>query len=103
MKVPELIDSDVVLLEKEIDRMMETLPEMRSFVLPGGNDSVAFCHIGRCVCRRAERLAVQLNEEEAIDKLVITYLNRLSDYIFALSRLISQKDNALEVPWKPRY
>jgi cob(I)alamin adenosyltransferase len=103
MKVPELIDSDVELLEKEIDRMMETLPEMRSFVLPGGNDSVAFCHIGRCVCRRAERLAVQLNEEEAIDKLVITYLNRLSDYLFALSRLISQKDNALEVPWKPRY
>lgn len=103
MKVPELIEADVELLEKEIDRMMEVLPEMRSFVLPGGNDSVSFCHIARCVCRRAERLAVQLNEEEPIDHLVITYLNRLSDYLFALSRMIGKRDNAPEVPWKPRY
>lgn len=103
MKVPELIEGDVELLEKEIDRMMDILPEMRSFVLPGGNDSVSFCHIARCVCRRAERLAVQLNEQEPIDQLVITYLNRLSDYLFALSRLISQQDDAPEVPWKPRY
>ena len=103
LKVPQLSSNDIELLEKEIDRMTGLLPEMRSFVLPGGNDSVAFCHIARCVCRRAERLTVQLNEIEPIDPLVIAYLNRLSDYLFTLSRLISQQDNAPEVPWKPRY
>ena len=103
LKVPELTDEDVALLEKEIDRMTEVLPEMRAFVLPGGNDTVAFCHIARCVCRRAERLVVQLSESENIDPLVVTYLNRLSDYLFALSRLITQQEGAPEVPWKPRY
>jgi cob(I)alamin adenosyltransferase len=103
LKVPQLSPDDIELLEKEIDRMTEVLPEMRSFVLPGGNDSVSFCHIARCVCRRAERLVVQLNETEDIDSMVVTYLNRLSDYLFTLSRMISHQDNAPEVPWKPRY
>lgn len=103
LKVPELHDDDISLLEKEIDRMTELLPEMRSFVLPGGNDSVGFCHIARCVCRRAERSVVHLGENESIDPMVVTYLNRLSDYLFTLSRLITQQDGAPEVPWKPRY
>ncbi|TNF25500.1 MAG: ATP:cob(I)alamin adenosyltransferase, partial [Bacteroidetes bacterium] len=89
-------------LEKEMDRMNETLPEMRAFVLPGGNDTIGFCHIARCVCRRAERLAVLLNEKEPIDPLVIKYLNRLSDYLFVLSRKIAQDDKVMEVPWKAR-
>ena len=102
LKTPDLNESDIELLEKEMDRMNEELPEMRSFVLPGGNDTVSFCHIARCVCRRAERLAVQLNVEEPINPLVTKYLNRLSDYLFVLSRKITQDDNLTEIPWKPR-
>ncbi|MFM1875213.1 MAG: hypothetical protein RL266_950 [Bacteroidota bacterium] len=100
--VPDLHSSDIDLLEREMDRMNESLPEMRSFVLPGGNDTVGFCHIARCVCRRAERLVVQLNETEKISPLVVKYLNRLSDYLFVLSRKITQDDGLAEIPWKPR-
>jgi cob(I)alamin adenosyltransferase len=100
--VPDLLESDIELLEKEIDRMNEALPEMRSFVLSGGNDTVSFCHIARCVCRRAERLAVLLNEKDPIHPLVVKYLNRLSDYLFVLSRKITQDDKLDEIPWKPR-
>lgn len=102
LKVPDLHASDIEFLEKEIDAMNEKLPEMRFFVLPGGNDTVAFCHVARCVCRRAERLAVLLNEKEPVEPLVIIYLNRLSDYLFVLSRKLAQDTNAAEVPWKPR-
>ena len=90
LDVPDLHESDIEFLEKEIDRMNETLPEMRSFVLPGGNDTISFCHIARTVCRRAERLTVLLNENEPISPIVIKYLNRLSDYLFVLSRKITQ-------------
>ena len=102
LKTPDLHEADIELLEKEMDRMNEELPEMRAFVLPGGNDTIGFCHIARCVCRRAERLAVQLNESEPIEPLVPKYLNRLSDYLFVLSRKITQDDKVAEVPWKPR-
>ena len=100
--VPDLHESDIEFLEKEMDRMNETLPEMRSFVLPGGNDTVSFCHIARCVCRRAERLTVLLNEKEKISPVVIKYLNRLSDYLFVLSRKTAQFNEVKEVPWRPR-
>lgn len=102
LKTPDLHEADIELLEKEMDRMNEVLPEMRNFILPGGNDTVAFCHIARCVCRRAERLTVHLNEEEKISPLVIKYLNRLSDYLFVLSRKTMQDDGVDEIPWKPR-
>lgn len=102
MKIPDLKEEDIVFLEKEIDKMDETLPEMRSFVLPGGHTTVSFCHIARCVCRRAERLTIQLSESSFVDELVIKYLNRLSDYLFVLSRKLSQDLNAQEIPWKPR-
>lgn len=100
--VPDLHESDIVLLEKEIDKMNEALPEMRFFVLPGGNDTIAFCHIARCVCRRAERLAIQLNESEPILPLIIKYLNRLSDYLFVLSRKVTADDQVEETPWRAR-
>jgi len=77
-----LVLSDIEFLEKEIDTMEETLPQMTHFVLPGGHTTVSYCHIARCVCRRAERLAVHLNELEPTNELVLTYLNRLSDYLF---------------------
>lgn len=102
MKIPDLKESDVELLEKEIDQMNESLPEMKSFVLPGGHTTVSYCHLARCVCRRAERLAIHLSEESFVADLVIKYLNRLSDYLFVLSRKLTQDLNAPEIPWKPR-
>ena len=102
LKLPELHESDVLLLEKEIDKMNESLPEMKSFVLPGGHQTVSFCHIARCVCRRAERRVVTLAQIAQINPLIVKYLNRLSDYLFVLSRMLSHKLNAPETPWKPR-
>ena len=101
-RIPDLNDADAELLEKEMDQMNETLPEMRSFVLPGGHKLVSFTHIARCVCRRAERLVVELNEIEEVESVVIQYLNRLSDYLFVLSRKFSNDLKADEKPWKPR-
>ena len=102
MKIPDLHAEDITLLEKEIDQMNEELPPLRVFVLPGGHQSVSFCHLARCVCRRAERLTIALQEESFVADLVIQYLNRLSDYLFVLSRKMAQELNAEEVPWKPR-
>ena len=102
MKIPGLKEEDVSLLENEIDEMNDALPEMRSFVLPGGHTAVSFCHIARCVCRRAERITVLLSEESFVPEIIIKYLNRLSDYLFVLSRKLSQDLNAKEIPWKPR-
>jgi cob(I)alamin adenosyltransferase len=89
-------------LEKQIDAMNEHLPEMKFFVLPGGHTTVSFCHIARCVCRRAERCVLRLNEEQPINELVYKYLNRLSDYLFVLSRKLVLDNKAEETPWKPR-
>ncbi len=97
-----LLDSDVELLEKEIDLMEDALPPMTHFVLPGGHTTVSFCHIARCVCRRAERLATHLNQIEPIESLAIVYLNRLSDYLFVLARKLSNELQANEVKWIPR-
>ena len=97
-----ILESDIEFLEKEIDAMDESLPAMTSFVLPGGHTIVSYCHIARCVCRRAERLAVYLNDIEPTEELVIKYLNRLSDYLFVLARKLSKELNADEVKWIPR-
>ncbi|MCW2119859.1 cob(I)yrinic acid a,c-diamide adenosyltransferase [Flavobacterium sp. 7A] len=97
-----IIESDLQLLENEIDTMEFTLPPMTHFVLPGGHTTVSYCHIARCVCRRAERLAVHLNHDEPIEELTIHYLNRLSDYLFVLARKLSFDLNAEEVKWIPR-
>lgn len=102
VKVPQLIDDDVTYLEKKIDLMNESLPDMRSFVLPGGHQAVSFCHISRCVCRRAERLTIALGDHEEVPAIVIKYLNRLSDYLFVLSRIMAQDLETEEVLWKPR-
>ena len=102
MKLPQLQDSDIESLESWIDEMEETLEPMTSFVLPGGHTAVSFCHIARCVCRRAERIVVDLNENEKIEPIILTYLNRLSDYMFVLSRKLTLDLKANEIPWKPR-
>ena len=102
VNIPELHDTDIEFLEKEIDKMESELEPMKSFILPGGHQSVSFCHVARTVCRRAERLAVELLDEEHVNLIVIKYLNRLSDYLFVLSRKMGKELAIDEVPWKPR-
>jgi cob(I)alamin adenosyltransferase len=102
VKIPVLSETDIQFIEKEIDLMEASLPPMKSFVLPGGHQSVSFCHVARTVCRRAERLAVALSDLEKVEESVIKYLNRLSDYLFVLSRKMTQELGAEETPWKPR-
>jgi cob(I)alamin adenosyltransferase len=102
MKVPDLHEEDIALLEQEMDRMNEVLPPLKHFVLPGGNNIASFCHVARCVCRRAERNVVHLNEEEYVNENVIVYLNRLSDYLFTLSRKVVFDNNCEENKWFPR-
>ena len=97
-----IMESDIELLENEIDTMENALPQMTHFVLPGGHTTVSYCHIARCVCRRAERLAVHLNDMEPTDELVMKYLNRLSDYLFVLARKLTHDLYADEVKWIPR-
>ena len=102
MKIPDLKETDIEVLENWMDEMDEQLPEMRFFVLPGGHTAVSFCHVARCVCRRAERIIVELNEKEFVAPLVLVYINRLSDYIFVLGRKITQDLGAPEQAWHPR-
>ena len=103
MKIPDLKETDVVLLENEIDRMNEVLPAMKFFILPGGHITVSTTHVARCVCRRAERLCVNMQEHDLfVDPLVVKYINRLSDYLFVLSRYIADLLGVEEVAWKPR-
>ncbi len=103
LKIPDLGELDIVLLENEMDKMNAKLPPMRSFILPGGHTVVSFIHITRCVCRRAERLTVALERHKMfVDPLVIKYLNRLSDYLFVLARFMGKRLKAEEISWKPR-
>lgn len=102
LKIPELSDSDVVFLENKIDTFTKELPELKSFLLSGGNTIISYCHIARTICRRAERLVIQLNEKHNISPLVLIYLNRLSDYLFVLSRKIGRDTGSEETLWNPR-
>jgi cob(I)alamin adenosyltransferase len=103
LKIPDLHEADVELLEKEIDKMDAILPVMKSFILPGGHVAVSTAHVARCVCRRAERLCVTLQEQKMfVEPLVIKYINRLSDYLFVLARFTGHRLNVEEIPWKPR-
>jgi cob(I)alamin adenosyltransferase len=103
MKIPDLKEEDITLLEREIDHMNDELPPMKFFVLPGGHIAISTTHVARCVCRRAERLCVNMQEHELfVEPLVIKYINRLSDYLFVLSRYAGLLLNVPEIPWKPR-
>jgi cob(I)alamin adenosyltransferase len=102
MIIPDLHVEDIELLEKEMDKMNGQLPELRHFILPGGSNAISFCHIARCVCRRAERITVHLAEEGTVDEKVIIYLNRLSDYLFTLARKIGNDNKIPENQWIPR-
>jgi len=102
MKLPDLIESDVQFLEDLMDEMDEQLPELKFFILPGGNTTVSYCHLARCVCRRAERITTNLHEHEFVAPIVMQYLNRLSDYLFVLGRKIALDLGADEQAWRPR-
>ena len=103
LKIPDLKESDITLLENEIDKMDEELEEMKSFILPGGHVAISTAHVTRCVCRRTERICVNMIENDLfVDPLVIKYLNRLSDYLFVLARYIGHLTGVHDIPWKPR-
>ncbi|MFD2517967.1 cob(I)yrinic acid a,c-diamide adenosyltransferase [Salinimicrobium flavum] len=102
LNIPKISAEDIQLLEKEMDCMNEELPEMTHFVLPGGHKAVSVCHITRCVCRRAERLATALHELEPFEEEVLQYLNRLSDYLFVLARKLTQDLKTNEIQWIPQ-
>ena len=102
MILPEIVPEDVQLLENEIDRHTNTLPELKNFILPGGSNLGSHAHVARCVCRRAERLVVHLAEHEEIEPLIVQYLNRLSDYLFILARFIDHASGNPEIIWEPR-
>jgi len=102
MKIPDLHLADIELLEKEMDDMNEVLPPLKHFVLPGGNTTTSYCHVARCICRRAERLTFQLSSESFVDEKMTIYLNRLSDYLFVLARKLNLDANTDENIWIPR-
>ena len=101
VNIPRITYSDVEQLENEIDNMNESLPPMTHFILPGGHTTVSYCHIARTICRRAERMVTLLHENEPVDVMILTYLNRLSDYLFILARKLSFDLKADEIKWIP--
>lgn len=100
--LPDMHDEDILLLENEIDKMNEALPELTNFILPGGHPAVSYAHVCRCICRRAERIITQLADQDKIDELVIQYFNRLSDYFFVLARKIAFDLGVSDTIWKAR-
>lgn len=101
MAIPEISESAVKDLEIEMDKMNESLPELRSFILPGGHQSVSYCHLARTICRRAERWVIEITEDEEVESIIIEYLNRLSDFFFVLARKIAIDFNSNEILWNP--
>ena len=103
LRIPDLKEEDILRLELAMDAMNEVLAPMKSFIIPGGHQAISTAHIARCVCRRAERWCVNMQEEDLfVETLVIKYLNRLSDYLFTLARYIGHLNGVADLPWKPR-
>ncbi|PHQ57064.1 MAG: ATP:cob(I)alamin adenosyltransferase [Lutibacter sp.] len=102
LTISKINDESIELLENEIDLMNKTLPEMTHFILPGGHTTVSFCHIARCICRRAERISTLLSDESSIEPKILVYLNRLSDFLFVLARKLTYDNNTKEIQWIPQ-
>ena len=102
VEIPEIKKTDISDLEKEIDVLSETLEPLSSFILPGGHTIVSYCHIARCVCRRAERITLKLKQNFFVPDNLMVYLNRLSDYLFALSRRLSADLQCVEIKWQSK-
>lgn len=101
MNLPEVGRDSLNRLEEVIDKIDKKLPELKSFILPGGHPEVSYCHVARSVCRRAERTCVALADAEEIDSEIISYLNRLSDFFFILARHAAHSKGVEEVKWVP--
>ena len=99
-ELPVITEDDIRFLEKEIDAMNESLPELKHFILPGGNPAVSGAHVCRCVCRRTERIVIQLSEQEGVNEMVLQFFNRLSDYFFVLARKIAHDAGIGDIEWK---
>ncbi len=102
IKIPKIYTTDIEFLESEMDRMDEELPPLTSFILPGGHTVVSCCHIARTVCRRAERIVTQVSDDMFVPEEVTKYINRLSDYLFMLSRKLGKDFKIFEITWQPR-
>lgn len=100
--VEAITEADIVAVEKEIDKINEILEPLKFFILPGGHPHISQTHIARCVCRRSERICVALSQIEAVDQEVIIYLNRLSDYLFTLSRKMAKFLQIEELKWNAK-
>ena len=100
INLPNIKAKNIEMLEKAIDKMEESLPMLKNFILPSGHPTTSKCHIARTVCRRAERNLVTLSKTSEIDNLHLQYLNRLSDYLFVLSRAVLKENNAEEIEWQ---
>jgi cob(I)alamin adenosyltransferase len=98
----DIEERDIEMLENWIDEMDKELAPLRNFILPGGHEQISFCHVSRTVCRRAERLCVALNQVSALNPLLVTFLNRLSDALFTLARFQTLKLNIQELNWEKR-
>ncbi len=103
LNIPKINEQSIRQLENNIDFMNKSLPKMKHFVLPGGSTTVSYCHIARCVCRRAERICVTLNEKTPLENHILIYLNRLSDYLFVLARKLTYDNQVKEIPWIPEH
>ncbi|MBT8316132.1 MAG: cob(I)yrinic acid a,c-diamide adenosyltransferase [Lutibacter sp.] len=101
LNIDKISKHSIELLENEIDAMNELLPDMTHFILPGGHTTVSYCHIARCICRRAERVSTHLSDESTIESEILIYLNRLSDYLFVLARKLTKDNRAQEIKWIP--
>lgn len=102
LKITKVGTSEIEYLETAIDQMDSQLPQMTHFILPGGHTTVSYCHIARTVCRRAERISTLLFQSEPFDKNVLSFINRLSDYLFVLARKLSYDLQANEIKWVPK-
>lgn len=100
--LPEINQQHIAILENQIDEWQAQLPELKNFILPGGNSIAAQTHVARTICRRAERLIVLLHQQETVLPILIQYLNRLSDYLFVLARYINLRLHSEEIIWQGR-
>jgi cob(I)alamin adenosyltransferase len=102
MITPDLVQDDINVIEQSIDKMQETLPELKHFILPGGSPAVSAAHLARTICRRAERRCVALAQSSQVDPIILLYLNRLSDFFFVLARWLGAREGVEEIKWMPR-
>jgi len=102
VKIPPITENAIEKLEQKMDEMNDSIPDLKFFILPGGHQTISYCHIARCVCRRAERITVHLAEDSEVELIIIKYINRLSDFLFVLGRKFSQDLGVEEIAWKSR-